>query len=67
LVWARKTARTEVCPKSLVSAESLRWIEQFFVWKKLGLQLTGELSARDVEAFLILEKELKSEVSDGGE
>ena len=67
IVWARKQVRTETCPKSLVSAESLRWVEQFIVWKKLGANYPCELSARDVEAFLILELEVRAEGSNGRE
>jgi hypothetical protein len=66
VVWARKRASTDRCPTSVVSAQSLSWIEQFYVWRRLGAKYPGELSARDVEAFLILEGETRGEESDGG-
>jgi hypothetical protein len=56
---------TDRCPTSIVSAQSLTWIEQFYVWRKLGANYPGELSAREVEAFLILEQEARAEESDG--
>ena len=65
MVWARKRVSTDQCPTSVVSAQSLTWIEQFYVWKKLGTNYPGELSAREVEAFLILEQEARAEESDG--
>jgi hypothetical protein len=64
-VWARKRVSTDQCPKSIISAQSLTWIEQFYVWRKLGPSYPGELSAREVEAFLILEHEAQEEGNDG--
>ena len=65
LVWARKRVSTDECPTSTISAQSLAWIEQFYVWKRLGVNYPGELSAREIEAFLILEQEAQAEVSHG--
>jgi len=56
---------TDVCPKSLISAESLGWIEEFLVWKRLRLDLRSNLSARQAEAFLILEEQLALEEHGG--
>ena len=64
-VWARRRVAAEQCPTSLVTAQSLAFIEQFYVWRKLGPKYPGELSAREVEAFLILEQEALAEESDG--
>ena len=65
MVWARKRVSTDRCPTSVVSAQSLTWIEQFYVWRKLAEKYPGELSAREVEAFLILEQEAQAEESHG--
>ena len=67
VVWARRRVSTDQCPVSTVSAQSLAWIEQYYVWRKLGPNYPGELSAREVEAFLILEQEGQAEGSDGGQ
>jgi len=65
VIWARKRVSTDRCPTSVVSAQSLTWIEQFFVWQRLRESYPSELSAREVEAFLILEGEAQAEESDG--
>jgi hypothetical protein len=65
VVWARKHAATDQCPTSVVTAQSLTWIEQFYVFRRLGPNYPGELSAREVEAFLILDRETRAEGSDG--
>lgn len=65
VVWARRHIATEQCPKSEVSAQSLEWIERFFVWKRLGGLYPEKLNAREVEAFLILEQEIEAERNHG--
>ena len=52
---------TDVCPKSLITAQSIGWIEEFLVWKRLGLTLSVDANVRQVEAFLILEEQLLAE------
>jgi hypothetical protein len=65
LVWARRRVSTDTCPTSLISAQSLTWIEQYYVWRSFGPNYPGQLSAREIEAFLILEREAQEEVSHG--
>ena len=36
IVWARGRVAAEECPKSLVTPQSLEWIEKFFTWKFAG-------------------------------
>lgn len=63
-MWARKDVAIETCPQSYITAESQTLVEEFFVRRRLnGIQIS-ELSARQVEAFLILEKALATEMSD---
>jgi hypothetical protein len=62
VVWARKGAATESCPKSFITAESLAWVERFIVWKRLGFSEPREPSARDAEAFVVLEQEWATEM-----
>jgi len=57
-VWARNGAASSECPKSFVTAESMACLEQYLVRRKLGHKGVEDLSAREVEAFLILENEL---------
>ena len=62
-VWARKTVATESCPKSYITAESEGLVEEFLVRRRLGGMSFGELSARQVEGFVILEQALAAEFS----
>jgi len=50
---------TDVCPKSFITAQSLAWVEEYLVRRKLGQRGIDGLEAREVEAFLILEHELE--------
>jgi hypothetical protein len=62
VVWARKGAATEICPKSYISAGSETLVEKFFALRRLGWEQTGELDAREAEAFLILTGLLEEEM-----
>ena len=64
MVWVRKDVRTGTCPKSYVTAESVGLIEEFLVRRQLGGAAYEEMSARKVEAFLMLERELARERRD---
>jgi hypothetical protein len=66
-VWARKTVATESCPKSYITAESEGLVEDFLVRRRLGGMNFGELSARQVEGFLILEQALAAELRRDGD
>lgn len=67
IVWARNHVATDICPKSLITAKSISWIEEFLIWKRLRLDLQNDLSARQAEAFLILEEQLALEANIGPE
>ena len=53
------------CPKSVISAESEALVEGFLVRRRLGAAAFPQFSARQVEAFLILENALAEERIDG--
>jgi hypothetical protein len=53
---------TESCPKSYITAESECLVEDFLVRRKLGGMEFGEMSARQVEGFVILEQALAAEM-----
>jgi hypothetical protein len=62
VVWARKAAASEECPRSYITAQSLAWVEAFLVGKRLGTAAPLDaMAARDAEAFLILEREWEGE------
>ena len=58
VIWAKNSVATMVCPKSFITAQSLAWVEEYLVRRKLGQLGIEGLGAREVEAFLILEHEL---------
>ena len=62
IVWARGPASTEECPKSLVTAGSIELLETFFAAKTWGWK---DPTAREADAFLALEQELRTEGLDG--
>jgi hypothetical protein len=55
----------EECPKSLITAESLELVERFFAWKFSAARDAMQLTAREAEAFWILEKEWRTEQANG--
>lgn len=60
-VWARKSVTCERCPKSVVTAESLTYLEQFSVWKQLGGQSLWEFDAKAADAMILLDQEWQKE------
>lgn len=62
VVWARNGAAAEECPTSLVTPASIEFVERFFAWKTVGLT---ELTAREAEAFAVLEREWRMEQTNG--
>jgi len=59
-VWVRGSVGTERCPKSVVTAQSLEWLEEFAAWR--GGYLSQEsLTARQIQAFQLLEDEVMGE------
>jgi hypothetical protein len=65
VVWARGGVAVGRCPRSTVTAGSEALVEEFFVWKRLGAAAIGELSARQVEAFVVLENAMEREKRNG--
>jgi hypothetical protein len=62
IVWARGRASTEECPRSLVTAESIELLERFFAARAWGWT---DPAAREADAFLVLERELRTEGANG--
>lgn len=52
------------CPKSYIRGESLALLEKFYLFRQFPTALNEELSAKEVDAFLLLESELRREVQD---
>lgn len=66
-VWARRRVALPCCPKSYLTAESLGLTEEFAARRRMGGMNFRELSARQVDAFLVLEAELTEELRRGRE
>jgi hypothetical protein len=65
VIWARRGLSLTTCPKSYITAESLALVEEFVVRRRLGAMDLTDLSARQVEAFAVLEKAVISSRNDG--
>ena len=65
IIWAHRNVALDSCPKSYITTESQSMLEDFFVRRRLGVRDLEGLSARQVEAFVILEKELAMENNNG--
>jgi len=64
-VWGRREVLLHTCPKSFVAADSLALLEEFFVRRRMGGWHVESLSARQVDAFMLLEKEMQEEIKHG--
>ena len=65
MVWARGGVALTECPKPVITAESEALVEEYLVWKRLGPAAVGKLSARQAEAFVVLESAIEREKSHG--
>lgn len=59
VVWARGDLLCTQCPKSIITSESLNFLDEFQVWKQLGSWDASRLSARSAEALTVLEEAWK--------
>jgi hypothetical protein len=64
-VWARGDVVLHVCPTSFITAESAELVQEFFVRKRLSGFDLSRLTARQVEAFAILDNAWITEINDG--
>ena len=65
LVWARRDVALRTCPKPYIKGDSQTLVEEFFVRRRLRGTDFAELSARQVEAFVILERTFAAEIDYG--
>jgi hypothetical protein len=64
-VWARNGVVSSHCPKSVITSESLYYLEQFRYWKQLGSEALNSMEAKTVDAVLLLEQAWRLEKQDG--
>ena len=60
-IWLRKQVIASQCPKSIISAESMAWIEEYCAWKLAGVGDYRTLNARQLDAFWTLEQVARAE------
>ena len=65
MVWARGAVAVTRCPKSEIDSELEGMVEEFFVKRRLGGFDVERLSARLIDAFVVLENALAEEQRDG--
>jgi hypothetical protein len=63
-VWTRRKIVARQCPKSIITAQSLSFLEQFRFWKELGGD-PGQMDAKIADALLVIEREWRSENQHG--
>lgn len=59
-MWARGKTVAFRCPKSIATAQSLNFIEQFLYWRGSGGDLWS-LDAKSADAILLLKEEFEKE------
>jgi hypothetical protein len=64
-VWVRRSLTLHTCPKSFVTSESQALVEEFLVRRRFGAIDIRDLTAKQAEAFALLEKTLTAEVGNG--
>lgn len=60
-MWARGGVIAYHCPKSITTAQSLYFLEQFRIWKEFGGGTPWSLEAKTAEAILVLEEAWRKE------
>jgi hypothetical protein len=63
-VWSRSRVHTFNCPKSFITADSVTLLEEYWAWKRAGGVSYLALEARALEAFALLDSELRKEHSE---
>jgi hypothetical protein len=61
IIWARAGIVAKQCPKSVVTAGSLRYLDIYRNWKVLGPGCSGSLDAKSADAIELLEQKWKAE------
>jgi hypothetical protein len=64
-VWVRRHVILTSCPKSYITGESMVLLEKFNLLKRFGPIDPSELTAREADAFAVLDHELFVEMRDG--
>ena len=61
VIWTRNGVFTHQCPKSIISSQSLMFIEHFRYWKRFGGGAPWQMDSKTAEALLLLDQLFKAE------
>jgi hypothetical protein len=64
-VWTRGGVYSTHCPKSVITAQSLYYLDQFRWWKQCGGGALWDLPAKDADAVILLEQAWETEKQRG--
>lgn len=65
IVWVRGNVFSKQCPKSVITAESLRYLDLFAAWAQVGGTNIESLEAKTADALLALQRTWQEENQDG--
>lgn len=61
IVWLRGNVSSSECPRSYITPQSVYYLEKFFQWKIFGNLIPESLTAKEGDALMILNEQLKAE------
>jgi len=64
-VWARESVVSYKCPKSIITAKSIEYLEQFQLWKQFGGGTPWMTEAKTADAILLVEQQWQMEANRG--
>lgn len=65
VVWSRGEVFSVQCPKSIITAQSLYFLEQFVSWKQFGGYDLWSIEAKCADAFMVVEQAWQLENQSG--
>lgn len=65
IVWVRGNVFSRQCPKSVITAESLGYLDLFAVWAQVGGTNIESSEAKTADALLTLRRACQEENQDG--
>jgi hypothetical protein len=65
VVWARQDVFSMQCPKSIITAESMAYLERHAAWKQFGVYDPEMLTAKTADAIVFLEQAWRRESKNG--
>jgi hypothetical protein len=67
VIWRRGAVCSEQCPKSIITAESLAFLDEYRTRKQIGCVEQLTLSAKAADALVLIDLEMQKEINNGEE